>query len=116
MGAHWRPGALDGLDIEALPIVPGGPRLAPCVGNVGKFLCIGLNYSDHAEEAGMPIPEHPILFLKANSAISGPHDDILLAARVRCHRLGSGAGRCDREDREITSQKPRRLIMSLGTV
>lgn len=77
-GGALASGALDGLDIDALPIVPGEPRLAPCVGNVGKFLCIGLNYSDHAEEAGMPIPEHPILFLKANSAISGPHDDILL--------------------------------------
>jgi ureidoglycolate lyase len=77
-GAALTSGALDGVDIDALPIVPGEPKLAPCVGSVGKFLCIGLNYSDHAEEAGMPIPEHPILFLKANSAISGPNDDILL--------------------------------------
>ncbi len=77
-GAALTSGALDGVDVDALPIVQGEMRLAPCVGGVGKFLCIGLNYSDHAEEAGMPIPEHPILFLKANSAISGPHDDILL--------------------------------------
>lgn len=77
-GATLNSGQLAGVDPEALPKVPGDPRLAPCVGNVGKFLCIGLNYSDHAAEAGMAIPEHPILFLKANSAISGSNDDIVL--------------------------------------
>src|SRR6056297_3941569 len=70
--------ALRALDPKTLPVVEGSPRLGPPVGDIGKFLCIGLNYSDHAEEAGMPIPEHPILFLKANSAISGPHDDVLI--------------------------------------
>jgi 2-keto-4-pentenoate hydratase/2-oxohepta-3-ene-1,7-dioic acid hydratase in catechol pathway len=67
---------LKALDPAGLPKVGGNPRLGPCVGNIGKFLCIGLNYTDHAEETGNPIPEHPILFIKANSAISGPNDPI----------------------------------------
>ena len=66
------------IDPSALPLVPGQPRLGPCVSGVGKFLCIGLNYSDHAAEAGLDAPEHPILFLKATSAICGPDDDLLL--------------------------------------
>ncbi|MCB5200751.1 fumarylacetoacetate hydrolase family protein [Loktanella sp. TSTF-M6] len=61
-----------------LPVVAGNPRLGPCVGSIGKMLCIGLNYSDHAAEAGMPIPEHPILFMKATSAIVGPNDDVMI--------------------------------------
>ncbi|AUR02434.1 ureidoglycolate lyase [Phaeobacter inhibens] len=69
---------LASLPLADLPIIRGEPRLAPCVGNVGKFLCIGLNYRDHAEEAGLAIPKHPILFLKANSAISGPNDPVIL--------------------------------------
>lgn len=69
---------LAALDPESLPLVGGAPRLAPCVGGVGKFLCIGLNYSDHAAEAGMAVPEHPILFMKATSAIAGPADDIVI--------------------------------------
>ncbi len=69
---------LRALDTDALPVIEGNPRIGPCVGNVGKFMCIGLNYSDHAAESGMDIPKHPILFLKANSAISGPNDEILL--------------------------------------
>jgi 2-keto-4-pentenoate hydratase/2-oxohepta-3-ene-1,7-dioic acid hydratase in catechol pathway len=67
---------LRALDPEALPKVAGSPRIGPCVGNVGKFLCIGLNYSDHAAETGAAIPEHPILFFKANSAIIGPNDEV----------------------------------------
>jgi len=66
------------VDPASLPRVPGNPRVGPCVGNVGKFMCIGLNYSDHAAETGAAIPEHPILFLKANSAICGPNDDLIL--------------------------------------
>lgn len=69
---------LAGINIESLPIVEGNPRLGPCVGNIGKFMCIGLNYTDHAEETGNPIPDHPILFMKANSAISGPNDPIVM--------------------------------------
>ena len=68
--------ALRALDHASLPEVPGNPRIGACVGNIGKFLCIGLNYSDHAAETGAAIPEHPILFFKANSAIVGPNDDV----------------------------------------
>ena len=69
---------LSGIDPQTLPLVEGNPRLGPCVGNIGKFLCIGLNYSDHAAETGAAIPEHPILFMKANSAIVGPTDDVVI--------------------------------------
>lgn len=64
------------LDPASLPLVDGQPRLGPCVGAIGKFLCIGLNYSDHAAETGAEIPKHPILFFKANSAVVGPNDDV----------------------------------------
>jgi 2-keto-4-pentenoate hydratase/2-oxohepta-3-ene-1,7-dioic acid hydratase in catechol pathway len=67
---------LRALDPASLPLVPGSPRLGPCVGHVGKFLCIGLNYSDHAAESGMAVPTEPIVFMKASSAIVGPNDDI----------------------------------------
>ena len=71
---------LQELDIDALPLVAGEPqedlRLGPCVGDIGKFVCIGLNYADHAEEAGMPIPVEPIIFNKWTSAIVGPNDPI----------------------------------------
>ncbi len=69
---------LRGLDPAGLPEVTGDPRLGPCVGGVGKFMCIGLNYSDHAAEAGMAIPAHPILFMKASSAIVGANDDVVM--------------------------------------
>ncbi|EBA03136.1 2-hydroxyhepta-2,4-diene-1,7-dioate isomerase [Rhodobacterales bacterium HTCC2150] len=69
---------LRAIDPSTLPAVEGNPRLGACVGNIGKFLCIGLNYSDHAAETGAAIPEHPILFMKANSAIVGPNDDVSL--------------------------------------
>ena len=69
---------LRALDTEALPAVDGSPRFAPVVGNIGKFLCIGLNYSDHAAETGAAIPEHPILFFKANSAIVVANDDVIM--------------------------------------
>ena len=74
-------GELDGLksvDPTGLPRVEGNPRLGPCVGRIGKFVCIGLNYSDHAKETGMPIPTEPIVFMKTTSSISGPDDDIEL--------------------------------------
>ncbi|WP_439140951.1 fumarylacetoacetate hydrolase family protein [Planktotalea sp.] len=69
---------LRALDPADLPIVEGEQRIGTCVGNIGKFLCIGLNYSDHAAETGAAIPEHPILFFKANSAIVGPYDDVVM--------------------------------------
>ncbi|PJE28904.1 2-keto-4-pentenoate hydratase/2-oxohepta-3-ene-1,7-dioic acid hydratase (catechol pathway) [Pseudooceanicola antarcticus] len=71
---------LAALDTDALPRVEGNPRLGPCVGNVGKLIGIGLNYSDHAAESGMAVPSEPIVFLKATSAISGPYDDVQLPA------------------------------------
>ncbi len=66
------------LDPSSLPAVDGTPRIGPCVGDIGKFLCIGLNYSDHAAETGAEIPAHPILFFKANSAVVGPNDDVVM--------------------------------------
>jgi len=69
---------LRALDPADLPIVEGEQRIAPCVGNIGKFLCIGLNYSDHAAETGAAIPDHPILFFKANSAVVGAYDDVVM--------------------------------------
>lgn len=70
--------ALQAIDPTHLPLVEGSPRLGACVGSIGKFLCIGLNYSDHAAETGADIPEHPILFFKANSAIVGAYDDVMM--------------------------------------
>lgn len=69
---------LRALDPEALPLVDGNPRFGPCVAGIGKFMCIGLNFSDHAAETGADIPKHPILFMKANSAVVGPNDDVVL--------------------------------------
>ncbi|MDQ2148960.1 fumarylacetoacetate hydrolase family protein [Alcaligenaceae bacterium C4P045] len=69
---------LAALDAASLPEVPGNPRLGPCVAGTGKFVCIGLNYSDHAAEAGMQAPSEPIVFMKATSAIVGPNDDVLI--------------------------------------
>ena len=69
---------LAALDPASLPLVDSGSRLGPCVGRVGKFLCIGLIYSDHAAEPGATVPPEPVLFAKATSAISGPNDDVVL--------------------------------------
>ncbi|MDO6482869.1 fumarylacetoacetate hydrolase family protein [Shimia thalassica] len=71
-------GALPDVDPTTLPLVEGSPRIGAPVGHVGKFLCIGLNYSDHAAEAGMDLPKEPILFMKATSAIVGPNDPVYL--------------------------------------
>ncbi|HEY1363715.1 MAG TPA: fumarylacetoacetate hydrolase family protein [Xanthobacteraceae bacterium] len=64
--------------IGKLPVVKGKPRLGPCVGRVGNFIAIGLNYSDHAAESGMPIPKEPIIFNKAPSCVCGPNDDTVM--------------------------------------
>ena len=69
---------LRGLDASRLPLVEDDVRIGPCVAGVGKFICIGLNYSDHAAESGMPVPVEPILFMKATSAICGPNDGIVI--------------------------------------
>ena len=65
-------------NIEALPRLDSSERIGPCVANVGKFICIGLNYADHAAETGAKIPEEPIIFMKATSAIIGPNDDVII--------------------------------------
>jgi 2-keto-4-pentenoate hydratase/2-oxohepta-3-ene-1,7-dioic acid hydratase in catechol pathway len=65
------------LNAEKLPLVKGKPRLGACVGKVGNFIGIGLNYSDHAAEAGMPVPKEPIFFNKAPTSVSGPNDDTI---------------------------------------
>ena len=67
---------ISAIDLSSLPIIPDNTRLGACVGSVGKFLCIGLNYSDHAAESGLPVPSEPILFSKATSAIVGPNDNV----------------------------------------
>ena len=69
---------LRALDPGSLPVVEGEPRLGPCVGSVGKFVCIGLNYADHAAESGLEVPPEPVIFMKATSAIAGPNDDVAI--------------------------------------
>jgi 2-keto-4-pentenoate hydratase/2-oxohepta-3-ene-1,7-dioic acid hydratase in catechol pathway len=67
-----------GVDPKDLPLVPGNPRIGACVAGTGKFICIGLNYADHAAESGLQVPPEPVIFMKATSAICGPNDPILL--------------------------------------
>ena len=69
---------LRALDPATLPEVPAGTRLGPCVGGTGKFICIGLNYADHAAETGKAVPPEPVIFMKATSAICGPDDTVLI--------------------------------------
>lgn len=66
-----------GIDPKTLPLLEQD-RIGPCVGQVGKFICIGLNYADHAAESGMAVPEEPVMFMKATSAICGPFDEVLV--------------------------------------
>ncbi len=67
---------LRAIDLSALPEVNSSERLGPCVADVGKFICIGLNYSDHAAESGVEVPPEPVIFFKATSAVCGPNDNI----------------------------------------
>jgi 2-keto-4-pentenoate hydratase/2-oxohepta-3-ene-1,7-dioic acid hydratase in catechol pathway len=67
---------LQSQDVNSLPLVEGNPRIGPCVGKIGKFICIGLNYADHAAETGADIPKEPIIFNKWTSAIVGPNDNV----------------------------------------
>jgi 2,4-diketo-3-deoxy-L-fuconate hydrolase len=71
-------GALRGVDPSSLPLISASQRLGACVGNVGKFVCVGLNYSDHAAESGMEVPKEPVLFMKATSSICGANDETVL--------------------------------------
>ncbi|WP_454858213.1 fumarylacetoacetate hydrolase family protein [Rhizobium binxianense] len=66
------------IDVESLPVVTEPGRLGPCVARTGKFICVGLNYADHAAETGAAMPEEPILFMKATSAITGPNDNVII--------------------------------------
>ena len=78
---HLLPDNLEKLrntDTSSFPEVNDEPRLGPCIGKIGKFICIGLNYSDHAEETGGTVPPEPIIFAKFNSAICGPNDDVVI--------------------------------------
>ncbi|MEV8467947.1 fumarylacetoacetate hydrolase family protein [Fluviibacterium sp. DFM31] len=80
-GAALLPETLDrlrGLSLDSLPVIDGGSRIGACVGHVGKFICIGLNYADHAAESGMEVPKEPVIFMKATSAIIGPNDTVVL--------------------------------------
>ncbi len=70
--------AIRAINPESLPVVTGEPRIGACVGGIGKVICIGLNYSDHAAETGAKVPPEPILFMKATSAICGPNDDVII--------------------------------------
>ena len=66
------------IDFKSLPEVSDEVRLGPCVGSIGNFICIGLNYSDHAKESGMEVPKEPVIFSKITSSISGPNDDVII--------------------------------------
>jgi ureidoglycolate lyase/2,4-diketo-3-deoxy-L-fuconate hydrolase len=68
--------SLRAVSADSLPLVPAGARLGPCIGRVGKIVCVGLNYRDHAAEAGMPVPAEPVLFMKPSSSLCGPHDAV----------------------------------------
>ena len=70
--------ALKDIDVASLPIVEGNPRLGSCVGGTRKFICIGLNYADHAAESGLEVPPEPVIFAKFTSAICGPNDPIII--------------------------------------
>jgi hypothetical protein len=67
---------LRAMDVSGLPEVLGNPRIGPCVGSVGKIVCVGLNYSVHAAESGLPVPDEPVLFMKAIGAICCPYDNV----------------------------------------
>src|SRR3569833_2278050 len=66
------------LDITSLPLLPQGTRFGAAVGQVGKMLCVGLNFKDHSQESGLELPEHPILFMKSTTPICGPNDDVMI--------------------------------------
>ena len=70
--------AITAVDLSALPAIAADTRLGPCVAGTGKFICIGLNYADHAAESGLDVPPEPVIFMKATSAICGPNDPIVI--------------------------------------
>lgn len=85
-GDHLTPdgiAAIRKIDVATLPVIEGDVRYGPCVGQVGKFICIGLNYADHAAESNLPVPAEPVVFMKATSAICGPNDTVLIPRNSR---------------------------------
>ena len=95
---------LRALDSATLPLVEGQPRVGACVGGIGKFICIGLNYADHAAETGAAIPEEPVVFNKWTSAVIGP-DRVEIRGSQK--PVGSGAGRGDRHGRALHQRSGR---------
>ena len=93
------------LNPEKLPLVKGKPRLGPCIGRIGNFIGIGLNYSDHAAEAGMPLPKEPIFFNKAPTSVCGPNDDTMTPKEFDKARLRSRARRRHRQLRSLPGQE-----------
>jgi ureidoglycolate lyase len=80
-GETLTPAGLERLrsaDIKNLPTLDSSERIGPCVGRVGKFICVGLNYADHAAESGLALPSEPVIFMKATSAICGPNDNVII--------------------------------------
>ena len=91
------------LKADKLPVVRGKPRIGPCVGKVGNFIAIGLNYSDHAAEAGMAIPKEPIIFNKAPSCICGPNDDTMVR-RIRPSSTGKSSSASSSAARPLSAK------------
>ena len=93
--------ALARIDPAGLPLAVGNPRIGPCVAGTGKFICIGLNYSDHAAETGAKVPPEPIIFMKATSAIVGPNDDVVIPRGSEKTDWEVELGRRHRQEGEI---------------
>jgi len=105
---------LSRLDTSTLPVVEGTPRLGPCVAGTGKFICIGLNYSDHAAETGATVPPEPIIFMKATSAIVGPM--MISSSRAARRRpIGKSSSASSSARRRNMSAKPMRSTMLPAT-
>jgi 2-keto-4-pentenoate hydratase/2-oxohepta-3-ene-1,7-dioic acid hydratase in catechol pathway len=96
---------LRSIKLETLPVLNGSTRIGCPIGGIGKYVCVGLNYSDHAAESGLPIPAEPILFMKATSAIQGPNDDILIPP-------GSGKTDWEVELAIVIGQRARRVPLA----
>ena len=91
--------------LNKLPAVPGNPRIGPCVGRVGNFIAIGLNYADHAAEAGMAVPKEPIIFNKAPSCICGPNDETMIPKGSSKLDYEVRAGRRHRQSRPLPGEE-----------
>ena len=103
---------LAAIDPTSLPRVEGNPRIGPCVVRPVNYVCIGLNYADHAAEAGMPVPKEPIIFLKSLGAFSGPNDDVLRPRESKKLDWECRAWHRDRDDRALCQRSSTRWITS----